>query len=95
MAMDPDLKNKWVEALRSGKYQQGEYRLLGNEGYCCLGVLAKISGKYEDPELSDRSFLQPERSFGLDNLTQNTLSMMNDMSKMSFAEIADWVEANL
>jgi hypothetical protein len=41
--MKASLKRKWVEALRSGKYQQGTCRLRTREnGYCCLGVLAKV-----------------------------------------------------
>lgn len=47
--MDADLKQKWVEALRSGRYQQGKkflrYTSVGyGDQYCCLGVLCEISG---------------------------------------------------
>ena len=35
--------NKWVAALRSGKYQQGFGSLNINGNYCCLGVLADIN----------------------------------------------------
>ena len=34
----------WVEALRSGKYSQGENWLRTDRGYCCLGVACEISG---------------------------------------------------
>lgn len=44
--MDPDVKRKWVEALRSGKYRQGKKFLMTvknkRASYCCLGVLHKI-----------------------------------------------------
>lgn len=44
--MDPELKAKWLEALRSGKYEQGIRVLKTKEGkFCCLGVLCDISGK--------------------------------------------------
>lgn len=41
--------DKWLEALRSGKYQQGHHYLKDkNGGYCCLGVLQHIlSGEVE------------------------------------------------
>jgi hypothetical protein len=41
--MKAELKQKWVEALRSGKYQQGTgvLRTTDNE-YCCLGVLCDL-----------------------------------------------------
>lgn len=47
MLEEPDLrslKKKWLEALRSGEYQQGEGHLFENDTYCCLGVLCKIAG---------------------------------------------------
>ena len=33
----------WVEALRSGKYQQGREWLHNSSRYCCLGVACDIS----------------------------------------------------
>lgn len=42
--MDPEVKGKWLEALRSGRFQQGEGFLKdGNGCNCCLGVLAEIN----------------------------------------------------
>jgi hypothetical protein len=43
--MNQEIKARWVEALRSGKYKQGKgtLRTLNNQ-YCCLGVLCDISG---------------------------------------------------
>lgn len=41
--LNPELKAKWLDALRSGKYQQGRQCLRSDEGcYCCLGVLADL-----------------------------------------------------
>lgn len=43
--MDKKLAMKWVKALRSGKYKQGQVgRLKSESGYCCLGVLCEIEG---------------------------------------------------
>jgi hypothetical protein len=43
--MDKELKAKWVEALRSGKYKQGHGQLLAEDGaMCCLGVLETVCG---------------------------------------------------
>jgi len=38
-------KERWVKALRSGKYKQTAGRLYNKEedGYCCLGVACAIS----------------------------------------------------
>jgi hypothetical protein len=42
--MDPEVKAKWLAALRSGQYRQAKHHLRnGNDGYCCLGVLCEIA----------------------------------------------------
>ena len=46
MAMNKVLKNKWLRALRSGRYRKTMSRLVNDKGdaFCCLGVLADIQG---------------------------------------------------
>jgi hypothetical protein len=38
----------WVTALESGEYSQCEGALYNGEGYCCLGVYAKVVLGYDD-----------------------------------------------
>jgi hypothetical protein len=49
LMMQSDLKQKWIEALRSGEYKQGKGGLVTytNEEpfYCCLGVLCDLLAK--------------------------------------------------
>ncbi len=48
--MKKSVAMKWVEALRSGKYEQGQNCLKREDGtYCCLGALCDISklGKWD------------------------------------------------
>lgn len=58
--MDPEVKVKWVEALRSGQFKQGEGYLKTRDGCnCCLGVLAEITGIQSKPsecEIDDGSY---------------------------------------
>lgn len=43
--MDKEWKKKWLEALRSGKYKQGQNELRSKDNsFCCLGVLCDIAG---------------------------------------------------
>lgn len=46
--MKADVKEKWLAALRSEQYQQGQYRLkwlrAGGPEHCCLGVLCEVLG---------------------------------------------------
>lgn len=40
--MNIDIANKWIAALRSGKYAQTSEALRDNAGFCCLGVLCDL-----------------------------------------------------
>jgi hypothetical protein len=42
--LDPEFKEKWVSALRSGEFEQGLHRLYLNNTYCCLGVAGELCG---------------------------------------------------
>lgn len=108
--MDSELKQKWVEALRSGEYKQGR-KALRDKGncWCCLGVLCDVSGmghwiedKYFDWDyaVGDQmrcDFLPPALGdkVGLDSVAQTQLTRLNDEAGMSFPEIADYIEKNL
>jgi hypothetical protein len=48
--MNEQVKQKWVDALRSGDYQQGQCYLRTNSGFCCLGVLCDLYGKENNVE---------------------------------------------
>lgn len=48
--MDSNIKARWIEALRSGEYEQGTGQLKavspsGQASYCCLGVLCDVMAK--------------------------------------------------
>jgi hypothetical protein len=74
--MNKDVAMKWVQALRSGKYQQGKARLRDGLGqYCCLGVLAEIQGFFDKglcdpaaPALSSKARDLVGLSYGLGDL---------------------------
>jgi hypothetical protein len=67
--MKKNIMNKWVKALRSGKYSQCEEKLCmvdgvtGEESYCCLGVLT-------DLYLQDRK--RQKKGPGIDNFVVYT-----------------------
>ena len=101
--MDKELKAKWVEALRSGEYEQADGVLKCDTGYCCLGVLREVAGPDSMREDDHELLLHREDAdrIGIDYAMQKRLSHMNDgwqkgeIRKHSFAEIADYIEANL
>ena len=42
MTISTDTYNKWITALKSGKYRQATKMLRSPRGYCCLGVLCEV-----------------------------------------------------
>jgi len=57
MKLKKEFKRAWIEALRSGKYEQGFGQLAtitydGSCEFCCLGVAAAISGMNVDDMMS-------------------------------------------
>lgn len=94
----------WIEALRSGKYQQGDQNLLHIENGvlypCCIavcGLMLGISegvmkdGDYISKEMSDKV---PEELDGQTPLA-NHLSNLNDNEGYTFEQIADYLQNNV
>ena len=50
--MKRDIATQWVQALRSGEYQQGKKCLRANDAFCCLGVLCDLHRQAEGGEWS-------------------------------------------
>src|SRR5262249_13225214 len=57
LGMNPEIRERWVAALRSGKWRQGREALQDARGrLCCLGVLCEIAvedGVIPAPEESE------------------------------------------
>lgn len=54
--MKIEIKEKWVNALRSGEYQQGKGGLLCEGKYCCLGVLSDLYAKEHNIEWKEEEY---------------------------------------
>ena len=107
MRMNPEVKAKWLAALRSGEYKQGRGRLRSaNDEFCCLGVLcdlyAQETGKGWEPHGTDNwtMFGHPGVLPGLVARWAATsedplkLSGLND-DGATFTELADKIEEAL
>jgi hypothetical protein len=96
--LEPELKDKWIAALRSGDYQQGRYVLKQfkstNYQYCCLGVLCEIT-EGQNPSHQEESYDWLKQIMSIKTLEK--LETFNDSlsNRKSFFEIADWIEENL
>lgn len=61
--MNPEVKQKWVDALNSGIYLQGEGALKSGDGkcHCCMGVLCElyrqeVGGKWSGEKWENQAF---------------------------------------
>lgn len=105
--MNAEIKTKWLEALKSGKYVQGRGKLRHDGKYCCLGVLCDVvdPSRWSTPpswfpiyEFDGCSGQIPDDMgewLGIGPQLQKTLIGMNDVQRLSFKSIADWIERNL
>jgi len=90
--MNTAIKTKWVKALRSGKYEQGQASLRSKlNRFCCLGVLCDIidDSKWKKPvQINNFSYLYGDnitslpflllKEIDLDKGDQDNLILMND-----------------
>lgn len=107
--MDSEIKAKWLEALRSGRYAQGRQGLRNyNDEFCCLGVLcdAVAPDGWDKWQYHDAHDLWNHngavgyptndllQAVGMSRPTSEHLGQYNDCGA-SFTEIADVIERNL
>ena len=111
MAMNPEVKKLWVEALRSGEYEQCHYSLKSGNRFCCLGVLCDLHSKEtgkgswakdEKYEAKNISLTAYPPKHVLDWAKLNTaifdnvdLYELNDNDKLTFDWIAAIIETEL
>lgn len=89
--MDKDTKERWINALRSGEYNQctGDYRIpsgFSGFNFCAFGVLIEIEDMWSD---RDKVFE------GISEEDVDSIIRMNDSGQCSFEDIADWIEENV
>ena len=97
----------WIDALRSGDYNQGIGTLQDEKGYCCLGVGCEvlipkseqrlntynifIAGSFPAEQKNAPEWLK-DINDKVSELTETTLGVYNDINKLTFIEIADLLE---
>lgn len=106
--MTKEQKDKWVEALRSGKFIQGTGRLTtiknGVEEDCCMGVFCKVMN-YPIGRILEwaEDFSAKEYKIGNESvrhylpdpiLSEEISRRLGEMNDRgaTFSEIADWIE---
>lgn len=79
--MDQEIKDRWLEALRSGEYEQGTGYLSVDGKFCCLGVLCDLAEKegvvnHEEEQKSSDGETVTVREYGLDDGRPRSASLL-------------------
>lgn len=81
-----ELRRRWAAALRSGRYRQGHDRVSRSHGaHCALEVLYEVFGLW--------SIRLASKAAGLERSDINGFIALNDDDRLTFDEIAEYVEA--
>jgi hypothetical protein len=81
--MNSQIKQRWIEALRYGEYEQTQSRLHTNRGYCCLGVLCDLYVKEHGLEWEEYEEDEETKIYTL-NLEESILP----------EDVRNWAELN-
>jgi len=109
--VNAELKAKWLEALRSGKYDQTSGHLRDGNSFCCLGVLCNIfneagwdrsEGPYEwsfgeGPDERREVGVLPSNFRNTYGIDSGTETRLIEMNDdgVPFSRIADYIEVKL
>ncbi len=99
MKLSSSKLERWIKALRSGRYKQATGALhKKNNKYCCLGVLCKLNGiKFKTmrvTECDDNDNSEVYDEIKQDLLGEKLTDKLTDMNDNgdSFKTIADYLE---
>ena len=78
LKLKPEIKEKWLKALRSGEYAQTNGALSNEEGFCCLGVLCDIKNKEDMMNGASNQWFEADMhkdddSYGFTNIHDNAI----------------------
>ena len=80
-----EFKTKWVAALRSGEFKQGNLKLYNekNNTYCCLGVACVIAGiDKNNTDVMDRGYIY-SRNIKSDEIKEQLKPLFFDNNNVS------------
>lgn len=94
--MNGEVKAKWIAALRSGEYQQGNGCLHQDGKFCCLGVLCDLHAKETGNEwlwdvlyLGEKNYLPVEVQKWAGLPDKNPCAMGGDEHELFLSDMND------
>ena len=95
--MNIEIKQKWVNALRSGEYEQGSEKLYSGRGYCCLGVLCDLYSKENGLKWEFRGddVIKTEDEIVSSQLQKFDYFYFDDESEFLHESVKEWAELSV
>lgn len=90
-----EVRQKWMDALKSGKYAQGKDALRDGDTFCCLGVLCDLYAK-EHPETAwddEDMFVYAEDAEGA-RVSDIAPFVVANWAGVTYAQMGTLAEAN-
>lgn len=89
--MKQNIMKKWIKALRSGKYKQGQgtlkqYDSKGNAQHCCLGVLCEL---YNQEMKKNKKKTLPEKTINGSDFSHGYTKFGNKLDDLP-VEVRKW-----
>lgn len=90
--MYKEIKKQWVDALRSGEYEQGRFRLRNPDTnkFCCLGVLCNLHAQAH-PEIASQQ-TDPGRYMGASDFPPKEVMQWAGFSERAPTAVVMWEE---
>ena len=93
--MNKKVMKKWIKALRSGKYKQGQgtlkhYDTNAQARHCCLGVLCEL---YNDQMRKDKKKTLSEKTLYHDSFTHGVVEFNRSRDYLP-KKVVDWADMN-
>lgn len=86
--LKPEVKAKWINALRSDQYAQTTHCLRDEIGYCCLGVLTDIYISEQENAFWDIADKEYKEMLGLED--RDTVYEFDGNAEMIGNEVYKW-----
>ncbi len=87
--MNPEIKTRWVTALRSGEYAQAKNALRNDKGFCCLGVLCDVYAKANNKQWEHSPTSNKKKLYGTGGfeVLPDTVSTWAGLDTLPWAQV--------
>lgn len=93
--MDAQLKQEWLDALRSGEYKRGQGGFASSGRFCPLGVLCLVGDAPLTDETGSDNYPYVKGVLDGSEVDATQVWIRNDFWEWDFERMAEWLEDEL